>query len=155
GLLVELCVYHVQLASVTEVVRRCPEVRFVLDHIGKPNIREHVREPWWQDIKAIAALPNVVCKISEIANQADFQSWTIEDLRPYVERALEVFGEDRVMYGAGYPVVLRASSYQRWLDTAETLTSQLSTDGKRKFWGDNARRVYDLPSSVRSAQPEG
>jgi L-fuconolactonase len=149
GLLCELCIDHTQLANTTELIRRCPETRFVLDHIAKPSIKTHLREPWWQEIATLAALPNVVCKVSEVANQADMQHWTVDDLRPYVERVIEVFGEDRIMYGAGYPIVLLACSYQRWHAAIEDITAGLSESQKHKFWADNARRVYQLPARVR------
>jgi L-fuconolactonase len=151
GLLGELCVDHTQLANTTELIRRCPETNFVLDHIAKPNIKLHLREPWWQEIQDMAELPNVVCKVSEVANQADLENWTTEDLQPYIERVLEVFGEDRVMYGAGYPIVLLTGTYQRWYATIEQITSGLSDQAKHKFWADNARRVYGLPSRVPTA----
>ncbi len=146
GLSCDLCIDHTQLANTTELIRRCPETSFILDHIAKPDIKKHVREPWWQDIQALAALPNVVCKISEVANQADLERWTIDDLRPYIERVLEVFGEDRVLYGAGYPIVLLACTYQRWFETVEQLTQTLSDNARRKLFADNARRVYRLAS---------
>jgi L-fuconolactonase len=107
-----------------------------------------LREPWWQEIAAVAALPNVVCKVSEVANQADMERWTVDDLRPYVERVIEVFGEDRIMYGAGYPIVLLACPYQRWYAAIEDITAGLSEGQKHKFWADNARRVYQLPTRV-------
>ncbi|MGI9147556.1 MAG: amidohydrolase family protein [Chloroflexota bacterium] len=151
GLSCDLCIDHTQLANTTELIRQCPETSFILDHIAKPNIKSGLREPWWQDIKTVAALPNVVCKISEVANQADLERWTVEDVRPYVERVLEVFGEDRVMYGAGYPIVLLACTYQRWAETVEQLTGSLSDDARRKLWADNARGVYRLPARVTSS----
>jgi len=144
GLSFDVCIDHTQLRYTTELVRRCPRTSFILDHIAKPNIKRHIRDPWWHEIQEIAALPNVVCKISEVANQADLEHWTLDDLRPYVERVLEVFGEDRVLYGAGYPIVLQACPYQRWVETVERLTQHLAPAAKRKFWADNARRVYRL-----------
>jgi L-fuconolactonase len=144
GLSFELAVKKHQLANATELVRRHPDVQFMLNHIGKPGILSHEREPWWSDIATIAALPNVFCKVSGAITEADFKAWTLDDIRPYVERVLEVFGEDRVVFAGDWPVVLLASTYVRWVEAAETLVAGLSADAKRKFWADNARRFYRL-----------
>jgi L-fuconolactonase len=145
GLTMDLCIYHPQMGPTTELIRRCPQTLFVLDHIGKPDIKNHVRDPWWQQIKEMADLPNVYCKISGVVTEADHKRWTLDDVRPYIERVLEVFPEDRVMYGGDWSVVLMAAPYRRWYETVETITEGLSDAAKRKFWADNARRFYRLP----------
>jgi len=144
GLSFDICILHHQLASHIELVRRCPETSFILDHIAKPDMKQHPREPWWTQIAEMAALPNVVCKVSGIPTEADHERWTIDDVRPYMERVFEVFGEDRVMYGGDWSVVLLASTYRRWYDTVETVTAGFSETARRKFWADNARRWYRL-----------
>ncbi len=144
GLSFDICVRHPQLASAVALVRQCPSVSFVLDHIGKPNIRDGLLDPWREQIRQLAALPNVACKLSGMATEADHQRWTIQDLAPYAEHILECFGDDRVMFGGDWPVVLMASSYRRWVETVEQLTAGLSDDAKRKLWRDNARRFYRL-----------
>ncbi len=144
GLSFDLCIYHPQLASAIELVRRCPQTSFILDHIGKPAIRSGQLDPWREQIRELARLPNVVCKVSGVVTEADHERWTIDDVRPYVEHVLEAFGEDRVLYGGDWPVVLNASSYRRWVDTLDQLTAHLSETARRKLWRDNARRVYRL-----------
>jgi L-fuconolactonase len=76
---------------------------------------------------------------------ADHTGWTPDDLAPYVAHVLEVFGEDRVVFGSDWPVVLQAASYRRWVETLDALTAHLSADAKRKLWAENARRFYRLP----------
>lgn len=144
GLSFDICVYYPQLASAVEMVRRCPETSFILDHIAKPNIRGRQLDPWREQIEALAALPNVVCKISGVLTEADPERWTIEDVAPYVEHCLSAFGEDRVVYGGDWPVVLNASSYKRWVETLDALTTTMSPPAKRKLWAENARRFYRL-----------
>jgi L-fuconolactonase len=139
-----------QVASVVELVRRCPETNFILDHIGKPDIRGRQSDPWRSEIDALAALPNVVCKVSGVATEADVQHWTTEDIAPYVQHALAAFGEDRVVYGGDWPVVLNAAPYKRWAETLETLTASLSPEAKRKLWAENARRFYRLGDATAS-----
>ncbi len=77
--------------------------------------------------------------------EADHQHWTTDDLAPYVTHVLEVFGEDRVVFGGDWPVVLQASSLHRWIESLEALTIHLSPEARRKLWSENARRFYLLP----------
>ncbi len=144
GLSFDLCIYYPQLASAIELVRQCPQTSFILDHIGKPAIRRGQLDPWREQIRELARLPNVVCKVSGVVTEADHERWTIDDIRPFVEHVLEAFGEDRVLYGGDWPVVLNASSYRRWVDALDQLTAHLSETARRKLWRDNARRVYRL-----------
>ncbi len=140
----DLCVYHPQLRSAIALVRQCPDTRFVLDHIAKPDIAAHLLDPWRARMAELASFPNVCCKISGMVTEADHTTWTPDDLAPYVAHVLEVFGEDRVLYGGDWPVVLNASPYRRWAETLDTLTASLSDAAKRKLWADNARRFYRL-----------
>jgi L-fuconolactonase len=96
-------------------------------------------------MRQLAAFPNVTCKISGVITEADPERWTVDDVRPYVEHALEVFGEDRVAFGGDWPVVLNAAPYRKWVETLETITAGSSPVAKRKLWADNARRFYRLP----------
>ncbi len=140
----DLCIRHWQLPAVTELVRRCPDTQFILDHLGKPNVKEHLLDPWRDQLRALAALPNVVCKISGLVTEADSTTWKPDDLAPYLSHALEVFGEDRVAFGGDWPVILLASPYARWIGTLQAFTALLSPEAQRKFWSENARRVYRL-----------
>lgn len=149
GLSFDICIYHYQLPAIIELVRQCPAVTFILDHIAKPDIRNGALEPWREHMATLARLPNVTCKISGVATEADHAHWTVDDLAPYVRHALEVFGEDRVMFGGDWPVALLATSYRRWVETLATLTSDLSPEAQRKLWSDNARRLYRLPAVAR------
>ncbi|MCY3022763.1 MAG: amidohydrolase family protein [Planctomycetota bacterium] len=144
GLTCDLCIKHWQLEATTELVRRCPQTQFMLDHIAKPNIHEHLLDPWREQMRKLAALPNVVCKVSGMVTEGDHANWKPEDLAPYVKHVLEVFGEDRVAFGGDWPVVLLASPYRRWVETLDALTAHLSAPAKRKLWAENARRFYRL-----------
>jgi L-fuconolactonase len=144
GLSFDICITYRQLASAIEMVRRCPNTSFILDHIAKPNIREHQLDPWRAQIEELASLPNVICKVSGVVTEADHQRWTIDDVAPYVEHVIKTFGEDRIVYGGDWPVVLNAASYKRWVETLETLTAHLTPAAKRKLWNGNAKRFYRL-----------
>lgn len=144
GLSCDLCIYHHQLGPTIELVRRCPEVSFMLDHIAKPGIKAGLSEPWRAQLAELAALPNVSCKISGVATEADHTGWTAEELAPYIAHALAVFGEDRVAFGSDWPVVVLAGGYRRWVETLDGLTAHLSETARRKLWSTNARRFYRL-----------
>jgi L-fuconolactonase len=146
GLSCDLCIYHRQLPSVIELVSLCPQTSFVLDHLGKPNVRGHVLDPWRDQIRTLAGYPNVSCKVSGIVTEADPEHWTRDHLAPYVEHVLASFGEDRVIFGGDWPVVLTASSYRRWVEALDALTAGLSPTARHKLWADNARKFYRLPT---------
>lgn len=144
GLSFDLCLNFRQLANTVELVRQCPGTSFIVDHIAKPDVRNGGLDPWREQMTALAALPNVVCKISGVVTEADPTAWTIDDIRPYVEHALHAFGEDRVVFGGDWPVVTLAAPWRRWVDALDTITTGFSDIAKRKLWSDNARRFYRL-----------
>jgi L-fuconolactonase len=144
GLSFDLGVFNQHLKNSIALVRACPGVSFVLDHIGKPDIKGGMQQPWRDEIRELASFPNVACKVSGMVTEADPESWTTSDLRPYVEHVLESFGEDRVMFGGDWPVVLMASPYRRWVESLDEITAGLSDGARRKLWNENARRFYRL-----------
>ncbi|HEX5418071.1 MAG TPA: amidohydrolase family protein, partial [Chloroflexota bacterium] len=144
GLSFDICIDHRHLANAIKLVGRCPETSFILDHIGKPLIKEQVLDPWRAQIKELAGFPNVLCKVSGLVTEADHQTWTPDDLRPYVDHVVEVFGEDRIAFGGDWPVAFQASTYPRWVETLDRLTAGLSAEGKRKLFSQNATRFYRL-----------
>lgn len=140
----DLCLRRDQLPEVITLVRACPQVRFVLDHLGNPPIKERQLEPWATPFKEFAALPNVSCKLSGIVTVADPKNWSIDDLVPYVDHALRCFGPTRLMWGSDWPVVLTASDYRHWVDTTRTLLARLPADDQRRIFHDNAIAFYRL-----------
>jgi len=151
GLSCDLCITHHQLPSAIALARQCPETTFILDHLGKPAIAAGQLDPWRERLAALATLPHVACKVSGVVTEANHQRWTRDDLAPYVAHALTVFGEDRVLFGGDWPVVLLAASYPRWVHTLDEVTDHLSMDARRRLWADNARRLYRLPDKEGSA----
>ena len=144
GLSFDLCIYHHQLASATELVRRCPEVRFILDHIAKPGIAAGLMEPWRTEMKALAALPNVACKLSGVITEADHASWTREQIKPYIQHAAECFGFDRIMFGSDWPVSEQTHRYAEWVEILEWALEGCSADERRRLFRDNAIAHYRL-----------
>lgn len=144
GFTFDLCFYHPQLGEVTELCRRCPEVRFVIDHIGKPGIRDGLVEPWRQQMREIARLPNVMCKISGVVTEANHASWTEAEVTPYIAHVIECFGFDRVMFGGDWPVSELAISYRGWVGLVDKIVEGASQAERRKLFHDNAAAFYGL-----------
>lgn len=141
----ELCLTHDQLPAVIDLVAACPDVRFVLDHIAKPAVAEDLREPWWRQIDELAAMDHLVaCKISGVATAADRTNWHEAELRPYIDRALEVFGPERVMFGSDWPVARLAVDYRHWVGIVDRAVADWPLDDVRRLFAGNAKRVYRL-----------
>lgn len=144
----EICCYYNQLEYNIELVRQCPDTRFIMNHIAKPNIRGGEFEPWATQITELAGFDNVVCKISGATTEANLDHWTIDDVRPYIEHVLTAFGEDRVLFGSDWPVVTQAATYTRWVETVEEITNSFSDAQKNKLWRENAVEFYRLSNEV-------
>ena len=142
GFTFDLCVRHHQLPSAIRLVEQVSQVTFVLDHFGKPEVARGKTEPWATDLKTLAALPNVVCKMSGLATEADWKNWHPDDLKFYFETAVECFGFDRVLFGGDWPVATVATSYELWLKTVLKLLSFASEADRTKLFQTNAERVY-------------
>ncbi|MCB0083174.1 MAG: amidohydrolase family protein [Caldilineaceae bacterium] len=142
----DICINHTQLANTIKLVAQCPNVPFILDHIGKPDIKNQLFEPWRQEIEQLAGFPNVWCKISGLVTEADHANWTREDLKPYIDHVIESFGFDRVMYGGDWPVATQATTYPRWVETLEWAVQGCSSEELHKLFHDNAISFYRLPN---------
>ncbi|MEJ8660572.1 MULTISPECIES: amidohydrolase family protein [Streptomyces] len=144
GLVYDLLVLPHQLDAAVRTAAAHPGLTFVLDHLGKPPIATGGREPWGSAVRALAALPNTVCKLSGMVTEADWTSWTVDGLRPYADTVLEAFGPARTMYGSDWPVCRLASSYAGVLACARTLTEHLAKDEQAQVFAGTADRVYGL-----------
>jgi len=148
GMSFDICIRHYQLVYAIELIKKCPNVRFILDHIAKPDIKNGLMEPWKSQILEMAKLPNVVCKVSGVATEADHQAWTRQQLRPYIEHVIESFGFDRVMFGSDWTVATLALEYPTWVDILDEVLAGTSVDEKRHFWRGTAIEAYKLPFLV-------
>ncbi len=140
----DLLVRPPQAEAALRLVREAPDQVFVLDHLGKPPVAEGELEPWAAWIRGMAAQPNVVGKLSGLVTEADWGTWTVPDLRPYTDIALEAFGPDRLMFGSDWPVCVLAGSYGEVFQTATDLTAELSVDERAAVFGGTATRVYGI-----------
>jgi predicted TIM-barrel fold metal-dependent hydrolase len=144
GLSFDICVLARQLPIAIRLISDCPQVSFILDHCGNPQVKEQVFDPWRHHIQEASKLPNVVCKVSGILANADLEKRTPEDLHPYVEHVIECFGWDRVMFGSDWPVCTLAAPLRKWVETLKALTSDAGEEKERKLFYENAARVYRL-----------
>ncbi len=140
----DLCINHRQLAHTLKLVRQCPNVRFVMDHIAKPDIKAGLLDPWRAEMKELARLPNVWCKLSGLVTEADFEKWTPADLRPYIDHVIACFGFDRVMFGGDWPVSTQASDYPRWVQVLDEALAGTSPDEQHKLYVRNAEKFYRI-----------
>lgn len=140
----DICIFHHQLPNVLKFVRQCPEVSFILDHIGKPGIKDGIVEPWKTHIREMASLPNVLCKLSGVTTEADHENWNRDQLRPYIDHVIESFGFNRIMYGGDWPVSELAGRYTDWLEVLDWATSGCTVEEKRKLFRDNGIKAYRL-----------
>lgn len=144
GLTYDILVYARQLPEAARFARAFPRQPFVLDHLGKPDIRGDGYAEWRRDVEALAALPNVTCKLSGLVTEADWHRWTPGQLRPYLDAALEAFGPSRVMIGSDWPVCLLAARYDEVIALVRDALDEYSEDEQEQVLGGTAREFYRL-----------
>ncbi len=144
GFSFDLCIYHPQLTSIIELVRQVPEMSFVLDHVGKPDIAAGSLQPWKEELGELAAMPNICCKISGMVTEADPKNWTVATLAPYIDSAIEAFGFERVMFGSDWPVCLLGASYGQWLEALLAAVGEAHEAELEHLFYTTAARFYRL-----------
>jgi|SRR5579862_3499680 len=143
GLTFDICVTYEQLPAVATLVAACPETSFVLDHLGKPPVAAGSLDPWRAHLARVATFPNVACKLSGLATEATV-GWTADDVRPYLEHALEVFGPQRSMIGSDWPVLTLAGTMERWFSAVLEVVDRLPADDKDDVLCGTAAAVYGI-----------
>lgn len=146
GVSYDLLVHTRHLKHVKTVAEHCPELRLVVDHLAKPPVASGEMDEWKREIREVARYPNVSCKLSGLVTEANWKEWRTEDLRPYVDHALEIFGPGRLMFGSDHPVCLLAASYSQVLESFQSLLTALSDEDRSRIFGKNAIRFYGLPA---------
>jgi L-fuconolactonase len=140
----DLLVHTRHLKYARQVAEECPELSLVIDHLAKPPIARGEFDEWARELRPLAAFPNVYCKLSGLVTEANWTTWTTDDLRPYADYALELFGADRVMFGSDHPVCLLAASYWRVIESFQELLKDLSAADRDQIFAGNATRFYRL-----------
>ncbi|MGW1419915.1 amidohydrolase family protein [Bradyrhizobium manausense] len=140
----DACIVSPQLENLTRLVDMCPTVSFVLDHLGKPRVREKQLNPWRAQMFELARRDNVVCKLSGVATEASHTTWTYDDLIPFMDTALDAFGPKRIMFGGDWPVATHAVTYENWVATVDRHLSELSEDERDAIYRRTASSFYRL-----------
>lgn len=140
----DLLIYPDHLPAALELVHEYPEQKFVIDHLAKPPIRLGEIEDWRADFRQIAHCENVFCKLSGLVTEADWSSWHVSQLVPYVDVALEAFGADRLMFGSDWPVATLAAGFDQVVDTVHTSLQKLSSSEQQMIMGGTACRFYGI-----------
>jgi L-fuconolactonase len=145
GVAFEFLTFTRHLRFVLKVLDRIPNLRAVMDHLSKPEIKLSKRHPWQDLMRELALHPNICCKLSGMLTEADPQSWSLEQLRPYADHVMEHFRAERLMCRSDWPVCLLAASYEQVYSATRTLvTSSLGTSAIEAVFGSNAARFYGL-----------
>jgi L-fuconolactonase len=140
----DICISHIHNKSVLKFMNMCPHVDMILDHIGKPDIKNHILDPWRDEMREMAKFPNVYCKLSSLATEADHDNWTIDDLRPYVDHLIDCFGIDRMIYASDWPVSTLAADLQSCISTMLELLKDCTRDDLLKVFNLNAIKFYKV-----------
>jgi L-fuconolactonase len=151
GFTYDILVLPRQLPAAIELVAMFPEQPFVIDHLGKPDVRTRTSTRWPEKIKKLACNPNVYCKISGLVTEADWYRWKAADFAPYLDAAFEAFGADRLMFGSDWPVCLVAATYAQVKNALEEYVGKNAPAERVKIFGGNAEKFYGLKESANGS----
>lgn len=144
NLVYDILIFPHQLGAAIEFVKKFPNQKFIIDHIAKPYIKDGFYDGWAVLMKGISKYENVHCKISGMTTEADFNTWTPQQIHPYMDLVLESFGAKRIMFGSDWPVCLVAGNYDDVKNLATNFISQLSIAEQKAIMGKNAIKFYNL-----------
>jgi len=144
GLAFDVLIFERHLPQTIQFVDKHPGQVFIVNHLAKPRVRYQALSPWRENMRELARRPNIYCKISGLATEADHAKWTEAQLEPYIDSVLSIFGSNRTMFGSDWPVSQLAIRYRRWVAIVEKGVSKLSQTEQKQFWAGTAREAYGL-----------
>jgi len=144
GFTYDILIYPQHLSVTSDLILVGNEQRFILDHLAKPNIKNGTSATWATDLKKLAFHKNVFCKLSGMVTEADHRTWTKEDIYPYMDKVLEFFGPERLLFGSDWPVCRLAASYNQVCDLMNDYLKRLTIHEQELIWGKNATLFYKL-----------
>jgi L-fuconolactonase len=144
GITYDLLTKTPELPAAIELVRACPDVQFVMDHISKPRIAKQELEPWKTLMTELATFPNVLCKVSGLVTEANWNGWQVKDFKPYVDHVIDIFTPQRLMFGSDWPVAILGGTYAEVVELAEALTAGFSPSESESFWHKTAAFAYRI-----------
>ena len=140
----DLCVLPAQLPLAMQLADYCPDVIFVLDHCGVPDVKAQAFDTWSKQVKALSERENVYAKISGVIAYGDSDKWTLEHIRPFVEHTVACFGWDRVLWGSDSPVCTLGGNIETWVAATHALLAECAADEKQRLLCQNATRLWSL-----------
>ena len=144
GFTYDILIYPQHLPVIPDLIRGGNEQKFILDHLAKPNIKNGTSATWAADLKKLAFHKNVFCKLSGMVTEADHKTWKKEDIYPYMDKVLEFFGPERLLFGSDWPVCRLAASYGQVCDLMNAYLERLTIHEQELIWGKNAALFYQL-----------
>jgi L-fuconolactonase len=144
GIAYDLLTKTPELKGAIELVKSCPDVQFIMDHISKPYISKNIMEPWKTLMTELASYPNVVCKVSGLVTESNWHKWKPQDFQPYTNHLIEIFTPQRLMFGSDWPVATLSGSYAEVVSLAEFLMQDLAPSESENFWSKTATSAYNL-----------
>jgi L-fuconolactonase len=147
GLTYDLLIYPKHLKAASQLVKKFPDLKFVVDHLAKPAIREGITDPWARDIKTLAKNENVYCKLSGMVTEADWTNWKPDDFKPYLDVVLDSFGPDRIMIGSDWPVCLVAGTYGSVVQLVLDFIKQCSESEQEMILRDTCMTFYSISTN--------
>lgn len=149
GLVYDLLIRPRELPAAVETARAFPGLRFVIDHLAKPPIASHDVDAWAEAMAPFRRMPHVACKLSGMVTEAAWSDWRPADLVPYVDRVVDWFGSDRLMFGSDWPICLLAGTYKQVVEACRQALGDIPETTRQKIFGGNAIRIYGLTISTR------
>lgn len=140
----DILIFQNQLPAAIDLVNSFPDQAFILDHIAKPAIKSGDILSWKKNIKEIAQADNMLCKISGMVTEADWHTWSAEDLKPYLDVIFENFSTEKIVFGSDWPVCNLAAAYGKVVKTIENYISELTATEQDQIWFQNAAAFYKL-----------
>ena len=140
----DILIFERYLPQTIRFVDQHPNQKFVIDHLAKPRVKHNELSPWREQIHELARRPNVYCKLSGLATEADHQDWTEDQLQPYMDTVLGAFSPRRLMFGSDWPVCLLAVPYTRWANIVQNFAVRLSMAEQKRVWAETAIEAYGL-----------
>ena len=142
----DILIFPKHLPNTIRFVKQFSEQQtFVIDHIAKPLIKDGIVSPWKEDIAALAKFPNVYCKVSGMVTEADWNKWTPENIRPYLDIVFEAFGPERILIGSDWPVCLVAGKYSEVMQVVIDYISSFPEKEQALILCGNAAKAYGIP----------
>lgn len=143
-LVYDILIFERHLPQAIQFVDRHPTGQFVLDHLAKPLVANRQIDPWRTRLSELARRDNVICKLSGVVTEDNWQTWSLDSIRPYLDAAIEAFGPSRLMFGSDWPVCLLAAEYSAWIEAMQQWAAPLSEDEKQSLFSRTAIDTYQL-----------